>query len=70
MLEQAHLVERRAHAPRRVFRRVARDLQRQRDVVEHVAIEQQLVILKNQSEPAPQKRHRALVLMFGVTEGS
>ncbi len=59
VLQQSDLIERRTHAPRRVLRAVARNLQRQRNVIEDVAVEQQLVVLEHQAEIAAQERHRA-----------
>ena len=60
-LEQADLVECGAH-PLVAFAVIeTADLQRQHDVVEHVAVEQQLVILEDDAKVAAQIRQRAFL---------
>ena len=53
--EQADLVERRAHALLDLAAARARDHERQRDVVEHAAVVEQLVILEHDAEPLPKR---------------
>ncbi len=60
-LEQPDLVERGAHPLGALAMVEAADLQRQHHVVEHVAVEQQLVVLEDDAEVAAQIRQRALL---------
>src|SRR5256886_13625066 len=56
--KQPDLVERRAHAPRRFLRRVARERERQHRVVVDAAVVKQLLVLEHEAEVAPQVRDR------------
>ena len=58
--EQAHLVEGRAHAPAGFVAREAGDAQRQRHVLERVAVEEQLVVLEDEADAPAQHRERGL----------
>ena len=52
--EQAHLVQRGAHAAPGLVRRRARDAQRQRDVLAGAAVEEQLVVLEDEADVTAQ----------------
>ena len=56
---QADLIERRAHAFLDLAAARARDHERQRDVVEHAAVVEQLVVLEHDAEPLAKRRNLA-----------
>ena len=54
--QQTDLIQRRPHPARRVDRIVTADLQRQCHIVEHGAVEQQLMVLEHHADMPPVQR--------------
>jgi hypothetical protein len=61
LTQQSHLIERGAHPPDSRFRLETADLQGKQNILKNAAVEQQLLILKHQSEVAAQERNSGAI---------
>src|SRR5687768_343033 len=61
LIQQSHLIERRAHTPGSSFRLETADLQGKQNILKNAAVEQQLLILKHQSEVAAQEGNSGVI---------